>query len=118
MTVEVVHIASDSASVRETLRQILTGGGVGAVVALSREGADGVAAVKDTRPEVIVLATAPAEEGVPEHVFWYKHAAPEARLVRFAFSDRQESEYHEAGADAVARSDAGREPLVQLLRAG
>ena len=117
MTIRSVHIAAEDASVRETLRQILAeDAGEGEVIALSREGAHGVAAVADTQPEVVVLATRPGA-AASEHTFWYKRAAPQARLIGFAFSDEQERQYHEAGADAVARSREGRAGLVRLVQA-
>ena len=52
---KVVHIAAEDVSVRETLRQVLESMDV--AIALSHEGTEGLAAVKATQPEVIVLAT-------------------------------------------------------------
>lgn len=117
VTPRIVHVAAEDASVRETLRQVLAEhAGMDAVIVLSREGAHGFAAVADTQPQVVVLATRPGA-GACEDTVWYKHALPKARLIAFAFSDEQERQYWEAGADAVARSREGRAGLVRLLQA-
>ena len=112
---KVVHIAAEDVSVGETLRQVLEDMDV--AIALSHEGTEGLAAVKATQPEVIVLATRPGDSA-PEYTGWYKCAAPRARLVGFALSDKQEREYREMGVDAVANVHEGRAKLMRLLQSG
>ena len=114
MTRATIPVAAENPAVRASLHATLVGCGIGDLVQASAEGSEGVVAVRDVAPAILVIATGPDEDAA-EDVSGYREAAPDAHLIGFAFS-RAEA-FGRSGVDTVVRSDVGRAHFVEILRA-
>ena len=115
MTQRVIHIAAETAAVRQSLRATLVSYDIGDVVDTSDQGCEGVEAVKGKDIQILVICTGPNED-VSQHTTWYRDAAPQSYLIGFAFNDDQADGYRDGNVDAVARSNMGREGFIRLMR--
>ena len=110
-----VHVALDARLLREAIGDSLRRAESLIVVSLSAEGAEGTAAVQETRPDVVVFAL-PRSEEPSAWVTAYREAAPGTRVILLAFS-RRTDEFSGCGADAVVDAGDGVDELIAAIHA-
>jgi DNA-binding NarL/FixJ family response regulator len=110
-----VHIAHDNRLLRDTLAIAVSRESEFEIVEISPEGAAGLDAVSEARPDVLVLwvpwRTQPFDE-----ITRYRAAAPETRIVGLFTHSSVRNEMIAAGADAVVDEADGLAPLIEAIR--
>ncbi len=109
-----IHIAAEDAEIREKLRRIIVGYGVGDVVSASEEGETGANVAGRIRPKILVLAVGPNEK-VSTQEGTYREAAPDAYLIGFAFTQDQAIEFERIDLDEIVRSNIGKHGFQNTL---
>jgi DNA-binding NarL/FixJ family response regulator len=115
LTVIQVHVAHDNHLLRDTLSIALSREPDFELIEISPEGAVGLEAVAEARPDVLVLwvpwRTQPFDE-----ITRYRAAAPETRIVGLFTHSSVRNEMIAAGADAVVDEADGLAPLIEAIR--
>ena len=115
MNHKTVHVAAENPDYRASLKSTLQKFGIGDLIETSREGAEGVIAVRDTRPEILIVCCN-ADEDAVEHLQWYREAAPKAYIIGFAFSEDEARGLRRAKVDRVVMSNITRGDLIDVFQ--
>ena len=115
MTDKIVHVAAENAAFRESLRATVASFGIGDVVMASSQGADGVVAVRESKPDILAVSTG-VDEDTAEHLQWYRNAAPQAHIVGFAFNEAEEDDLRALGIETVVSVRSSRAEVMEVLR--
>lgn len=112
---KVVHVAAESDTFRESLRTTVASFGIGNVVMSSSEGSEGTVAVRESKPDILVVSTS-VEEDTAEHLKWYRDAAPKAHIVGFAFTPDEELDLRALGIETVVSVKSPRSEVIKVLQ--
>lgn len=115
MTGKTIHVAAENPAFRESLRATVASFGIGDIVIASSEGEEGIMAVRDTRPDILVVSTG-VDEDTAEHLQWYRDAAPQAHIVGFAFNEREEEDLRALGIETVVSTKSPRSEVMRVLQ--
>lgn len=115
MTGKTIHVAAENAAFRESLRATVASFGIGDAVIASSEGEEGVDAVRETNPDILVVSTG-VEENTAEHLQWYRDAAPQAHIVGFAFTEREGEDLRALGIETVVSTKSPRSEVIEVLQ--
>ena len=115
MADKIVHVAAESAGLRESLRATVASFGIGDVVVASSEGSEGVVAVRESKPDILVVSTG-VDEDTAEHLRWYRDAAPQAHIVGFAFNEAEEEDLRARGIETVVSVKSSRAEVIEVLQ--
>ncbi|PZX14247.1 hypothetical protein LX81_03046 [Palleronia aestuarii] len=110
-----IHVAAENAALRESLKATIETFDIGDVVMASTEGEEGTVAVRETKPDILVVSTS-VEEDTAEHLQWYRDAAPQAHIVGFAFNDRQAEDLRDLGIETVVSVKSPRAEVIRILQ--